>query len=132
MPIYEYQNPDPATACVRCVNRFELIRPAGTETVSTCPECGAPVQRVVSRCRAVVAAHDAAQARAGSAVADYERQGKWSHAAELAEKLSATTKDQSLRDRALDNYKKAGYGAASLDRYAEKTTSKSDDRTGKV
>lgn len=120
MPIYEYQNPDPATACVRCVNRFELIRPAGAGTVSTCPECGAPVQRVVSRCRAVVAAHDAAQARAGSAVADYERQGKWSHAAELAEKLSDTTKDQSLRDRALDNYKKAGYDAASLDSYAQK------------
>lgn len=120
MPIYEYENPDPANACAGCANRFELIRPAGAEAVSVCPECGAPVQRVVSRCRAVVAAHDAPNARAGTAVADFERQGKWSHAAELAEKLSAATKDQSLRDRALDNYKKAGYDAASLDSYARK------------
>ena len=120
MPIYEYENPDPAHACARCANRFELIRPAGTETVSACPECGSPVQRVVSRCRAVVANHDASQARAGTAVADYERQGMWSHAAELAEKLSESTKDRSLRDRALDNYKKAGYDAASLDSYAQK------------
>lgn len=121
MPIYEYENPDPANACARCTNRFELIRPTGAEALSVCPECGSPVQRVVSRCRAVVAAHDATNARAGTAVADYERQGKWSHAAELAEKLSAATKDQSLAVRALDNYKKAGYDAASLDRYAEKT-----------
>ena len=126
MPIYEYENPDPATACARCANRFELIRPAGAGTVSVCPECGAPVRRVVSRCRAVVAAHDLSQVRAGSAVADYERQGKWSHAAELAEKLSESTKDQSLRDRALDNYKKAGYDAASLDSYAQKKPKSAD------
>lgn len=121
MPIYEYENPNPATACARCAGRFELIRPAGAEPVSACPACGAPVQRVVSRCRAVMATHDATHASGGKAVAEYERQGKWSHAAELAEKLSDSTKDQSLRDRALDNYKKAGYDAASLDRYAQKS-----------
>jgi hypothetical protein len=33
----------------------------------------------------------------------------WSHAAELADKHSETTGDGSLKTRALDNYKKAGY-----------------------
>ena len=33
---------------------------------------------------------------------DYEQQGRWSHAAELADKAG-------LNERAMDNYKKAGY-----------------------
>jgi hypothetical protein len=33
---------------------------------------------------------------------DYESQGMWSHAAELADKSG-------LQDRAMDDYKKAGY-----------------------
>ncbi|MDD5648400.1 MAG: hypothetical protein PHY03_05665 [Dehalococcoidia bacterium] len=33
---------------------------------------------------------------------DYEKQGMWSHAAELADKSA-------LKERAMDNYKKAGY-----------------------
>lgn len=120
MPIYEYENPDPATGCARCAGRFELILSAGATPVSACPECGAPVRRVVSRCRAVMASHDTSQA-GGRDVADYERQGKWSHAAELADKLADSTKDRSMRSRALDNYKKAGYDNAALDRHEKKS-----------
>ena len=73
MPIYEYENPEPAKACAKCVNRFELIRPASADAVSACPECGSPVQRVVSRCRAVVAVHDASHARGGKSVAEFNK-----------------------------------------------------------
>ena len=121
MPIYEYENPDPATGCARCASRFELILPVGAESVPVCPECGALVQRVVSRCRAVMSSHDASPAGDGKAVADYERQGKWSHAAELADKLADSTRDRSMRSRALDNYKKAGYDSTTLDRYEKKS-----------
>ena len=121
MPIYEYEISDPSKACAKCCARFEIIRPAGAAPLSSCPECGAPVQRVVSRCRAVVATTDASSAQVGQAITEYERQGKWSHAAEMAEKQSDKTKDQSLRNRAFDNYKKAGYDTASLDKHAKKT-----------
>jgi hypothetical protein len=39
----------------------------------------------------------------------YEKEGKWSHAAELADKEAEKTKREDLKTRALDNYKKAGY-----------------------
>ena len=122
MPIYEYENPDRTKACATCAVRFELIRPAGAAPQTVCPDCGAPVQRVVSRCHAVAAVHEASSAGAGKAIKEYERQGQWSHAAELAEKMSEKTKDESLRTRALDNYKKAGYDPVSLDKYARKKT----------
>jgi hypothetical protein len=37
------------------------------------------------------------------------RSGKWSHAAELADKQAEKTKREDLKTRALENYKKAGY-----------------------
>ena len=37
-----------------------------------------------------------------SQLRDYETEGQWSHAAELADK-------KGLNERAMDNYKKAGY-----------------------
>lgn len=39
----------------------------------------------------------------------YEKEGKWSHAAELADQEAEKTKREDLKVRALDNYKKAGY-----------------------
>jgi hypothetical protein len=42
----------------------------------------------------------------------------WSHAAELADKHSEKTKDKSLRMRALDDYKKAGYDVDTLSKHA--------------
>ena len=43
----------------------------------------------------------------------------WSHAAELADTHSEKTKDKGLKNRALDNYKKAGYDADSLAKHAK-------------
>ena len=124
MPIYEYQSSDPAKACAKCAARFEVIGRAGAAPVTACPACGAPVQRVVSRCRALLASDDATGDRVGRTITEYERQGKWSHAAEMAEKQSGKTQDESMRNRALDNYKKAGYDTATLDKHAGKTVDK--------
>ncbi len=42
-------------------------------------------------------------------IKEYEKEGKWSHAAELADKEAEKTKREDLKTRALENYKKAGY-----------------------
>ena len=42
-------------------------------------------------------------------VADYERQGMYSHAAELADKESEKPEKARLKERAMEDYKKAGY-----------------------
>jgi hypothetical protein len=42
-------------------------------------------------------------------VADYERRGMHSHAAELADKASEKPGKALLKERAMQNYKKAGY-----------------------
>ena len=48
-------------------------------------------------------------------VAEYEKEGMWSHAAELADKHSEKTKDKKLKMRALEDYEKAGYDLRSLE-----------------
>jgi hypothetical protein len=52
-------------------------------------------------------------------ITEYEKSGMWSHAAELADKHSENIKDKSLKIRALENYKKAGYRSDSLARHAK-------------
>jgi len=47
--------------------------------------------------------------RVENQVREYEREGMWSHAAELADKHSETTGDTALKQRAYDDYHKAGY-----------------------
>jgi hypothetical protein len=42
-------------------------------------------------------------------ITEYEKAGLYSHAAELADKHSYKIKDRRLKERALDNYKRAGY-----------------------
>ena len=56
---------------------------------------------------------------AEKSIKEYEKEGMWSHAAELADKHSEKTKDQDLKIRALDNYKKAGYDAHTLEKHAK-------------
>jgi putative FmdB family regulatory protein len=41
MPIYEYQ-------CEKCGVRFERLQHMSAEPVSSCPECGGPVHRVIT------------------------------------------------------------------------------------
>ena len=58
-------------------------------------------------------------------IKNYEKSGMYSHAAELADKHAEKTKDKSLKTRALDNYKKAGYDA---DRLARHSKPKNNDK----
>lgn len=50
MPTYEYQAVDPAVACEKCRERFEVRQSMRDEPLATCPACGRPVHRVVSLC----------------------------------------------------------------------------------
>jgi hypothetical protein len=85
---------------------FQRLREPALEA---CPECGERIRKVVSWCRAAVIERSSDDVRVENRVQSYEREGMFSHAAELADKHSETTGDTSLKNRALDNYKKAGY-----------------------
>jgi putative FmdB family regulatory protein len=41
MPLYEYQ-------CKRCKHRFEKIQQFSDEPIKKCPECGGPVEKLLS------------------------------------------------------------------------------------
>jgi putative FmdB family regulatory protein len=47
MPIYEYKATGEAS-CIFCADGFELLRKISDPVVQICPECGAPVSRVIS------------------------------------------------------------------------------------
>jgi hypothetical protein len=67
-----------------------------------CPQCQAPVIRLPSRFAACILETREEAIQTESKIKDYEREGMWSHAAELADKVG-------LDERAREDYKKAGY-----------------------
>ncbi len=69
-------------------------------------------------CHAAVMEASQEQGRMEAKISSYERDGMWSHAAELADKHSEHTKDRSLKNRALEDYKKAGYSLDTLERHS--------------
>ena len=100
MPIYEYK--PVRTGCSYCSVGFDALQKMSDPPLQACPKCGAPVCRVFSRFAACsTETTDEASALEGK-LRDYEEKGMWSHAAELADKSA-------LNERAMDNYKKAGY-----------------------
>ena len=49
MPIYEYIARDAqARSCAHCAVAFELLRKMSDPPVAQCPECGAPVMKIIS------------------------------------------------------------------------------------
>ena len=48
MPIYEYQVAEGAKGCPLCARGFERIQTLAEQKLEKCPECGAPVMRVIS------------------------------------------------------------------------------------
>lgn len=48
MPIYEYQAKSQEVACDYCYEGFEIIQKIADEKLSTCPKCGAPIERIIS------------------------------------------------------------------------------------
>ena len=119
MPIYEYQTIRAESACPTCREPFVVFQNISERPLEVCPSCGNSVRKIMSWCRAAVTETSDEQTRVESRVKEYENSGMWSHAAELADKHAEKTKDRSLRTRALDNYKKAGYDNDSLAKHAD-------------
>jgi putative FmdB family regulatory protein len=119
MPIYEYQAVDLKKSCPSCFRAFELLQLPHDEPLSCCPECGNRVRKIISWCRSAVMETSDEHVRVETRVKDYEREGMWSHAAELADKYSEKAKDPEMRLRAVDNYHKAGYDIDTISKHAK-------------
>jgi hypothetical protein len=79
-----------------------------TESALTlCPRCNQPIFRVLFAPTVVIKGRPAKDT--DRKIKEYEKEGKWSHAAELADKQAEKTKREDLKTRALEDYKKAGY-----------------------
>ena len=117
MPIYEYQAENPKSGCRRCRLPFEVYQNLSDPPLKACPDCGERVRKLISWCRAAVVESGTASERTSRQLHEYERSGMWSHAAELADTQAEASGDSSLRTRALENYEKAGYDAATLARH---------------
>ena len=126
MPIYEYEAVDPQHACKRCRRRFEIFQALNEPPLTYCPSCGNKVRKVISWCRAAVIETPEEHVKVERQIAEYEKQGMWSHAAELADKHSEKTKDKDLKMRALEDYEKAGYDARSLEGYVSSENSSAE------
>ncbi len=118
MPIYEYESPNPGTTCNNCRSRFEIFQKASESPLTECPVCGGPVRKVISWCRAAIVETPKETVQVENKIKQFEREGMWSHAAELADTHAEKTKDKKLKNRALDDYKRAGYDARTLDKHA--------------
>ena len=109
MPIYEYEAASSGRKCRKCSTVFEVIQRISDSPLTSCPACGGEVRRRISRPRVILSGSARGQDEVEQRVADYERQGMYSHAAELAEKESEKPEKVKLKERAMENYKKAGY-----------------------
>ena len=84
-----------------------MIQRMAEAALNLCPRCKNPVSRVLFAPAVVVKGSPITET--DRKIKEYEKEGKWSHAAELADKEAEKTKRQDLKTRALENYKKAGY-----------------------
>lgn len=49
MPVYEYRAKDPEhQSCYRCRDGFDQVQSMSDPPLTTCPECGQPVERLIS------------------------------------------------------------------------------------
>lgn len=115
MPIYEYQAEDPTKSCHRCKSPFEVLQSLREPPIGVCPSCGAPVRRLISWCRAAVVETSAAKKGIEEKAREYEREGMYSHAAELLDTHAEKLKDPGMKLRAVENYVKAGYSPETID-----------------
>ncbi len=100
MPIYEYRSA--GNGCSYCKTGFDSLQKMADPPLKICPKCGAAVQRVFSSFAACSVETPEDTTALDIKLRDYEKQGMWSHAAELAD-------NSSLKERAMDNYRRAGY-----------------------
>ncbi len=107
MPTYEYQAVNLEKGCDYCRQGFEVIQRMTEPSLVRCPRCQNEIRRVLFAPNFVVKGSPVSET--DKKIKDYEREGKWSHAAELADKEAEKTKRDDLKTRALEDYKKAGY-----------------------
>jgi putative FmdB family regulatory protein len=107
MPTYEYRSVDLKKSCDQCRSGFEVVQRMTEPSLTLCPRCKNPVQRVLFA--PVVFIKGSPVSETDRKIKEYEKEGKWSHAAELADKEAEKTKRTDLKTRALEDYKKAGY-----------------------
>ena len=100
MPIYEYKATE--KGCDYCRDGFEIRQSISAKPLSKCPKCQASIKRLVSRFRACVVETSDESMSTEMKIHKYEKEGRWSHAAEVADKAG-------LEARAREDYKKAGY-----------------------
>jgi putative FmdB family regulatory protein len=98
---------DPGKSCDHCRSGFEVVQRMTEAPLTQCPRCNHPVCRVLFAPAVVIKGSPVTETE--RKIKDYEKEGKWSHAAELADKESEKTKRKDLKARALEDYKKAGY-----------------------
>ena len=48
MPVYDYEAVSPEKSCPHCAKGFEAVQSIKDPRLQTCPECGAPVRRLIS------------------------------------------------------------------------------------
>ena len=47
MPIYVYEAKEPKRGCAKCRASFEVTQHLNDERLTECPDCGAPIYRVI-------------------------------------------------------------------------------------
>ena len=107
MPTYGYRAADPEKSCDYCRSIFEVTQKITEPALTLCPHCKNPIFRVLFAPAVVIKGSPVTETE--RKVKEYEKEGKWSHAAELADKEAEKTKREDLKVRALEDYKKAGY-----------------------
>ena len=48
MPFYEYRASQVDKACDHCKNVFEVMQPITADALTQCPQCGGPIDRLIS------------------------------------------------------------------------------------
>lgn len=107
MPTYGYRAVDPEKSCDHCRSGFEIIQRMTEPALTLCPHCKNPICLVLFVPTVVIKGSPLTET--DRKIKGYEKEGKWSHAAELADKEAEKTKREDLKTRALEDYKKAGY-----------------------
>jgi putative FmdB family regulatory protein len=107
MPTYAYRAIDSGKSCHYCKRGFEIIQRMTESALTLCPQCHHPISRILFAPMVVIKGNPVTET--DRKIKEYEKEGKWSHAAELADKEAEKTKRKDLKTRALENYKKAGY-----------------------
>ncbi|MGA3194613.1 MAG: zinc ribbon domain-containing protein [Terriglobales bacterium] len=89
MPLYEYQ-------CKKCKHRFEKIQKFSDKPITKCPECGGPVEKLISA--------SAVQFKgSGWYVSDYGRKGSSGQASSAYESDKAKSEGDSSKKDSKDS-----------------------------